>query len=192
MVSKVLFFPDRRAEGDRKVVRKLKTLSVIETGEEKLEIVRLSNWSPEGQRERQTNSERSQRDCEEKHKKQGGKRVRVRNIELQRQRVTVSKSKIREISIQINIYSRPCLIYFVYLSQKEQKHLCSHFHFEPLASHHHITCEPKAKDIQSARGLKAIQVIPNRDSRPLCTKFYTVHVQCMCACFLSHLTGEHD
>lgn len=52
MVSKVLFFPDRRAEGDRKVVRKLKTLSVIETGEEKLEIVRLSNWRPEGQRER--------------------------------------------------------------------------------------------------------------------------------------------
>lgn len=45
-------FPDRRAEGDRKVVRKLKTLSVNETGEEKLEIVRLSNWSPEGQRER--------------------------------------------------------------------------------------------------------------------------------------------
>lgn len=45
-------FPDRRAEGDRKVVRKLKTLSVIETGEEKLEIVRLSNWRPEGQRER--------------------------------------------------------------------------------------------------------------------------------------------
>lgn len=92
--------------------------------------------------------------------------VRVRNTELQRQRVTVSKSTIREISIQINIHSRPCLIYFIYLSQKEQKHRCCHFHFEPLASHHHITCEPKAKDIQSERGLKAIQVIPNKDSRP--------------------------
>lgn len=54
-------FPDGREEGDRKtkVVRKLKTLSVNETGEEKLEIVRLNNWSPEGKRERETNSETS-------------------------------------------------------------------------------------------------------------------------------------